>query len=334
MRDALQRVSTVQRLKALEGHGLLDARAVGRGVELSCAAATSEMWRRALSVYLTGLGTVMVLIGVVFFFAFNWAEFHRLGKLALVATGLIASAGYAASQGLDVMRGKAALLVATVLVGPLWVVFGQAYQSGADPWNLFALWAALTLPWVVGARFVGLWMLWLCIAVTALLLFWKQVVPRSWDLGPWLVLALVFGGGWLAMVRGYAGGRAWLGVRWARRVLAVAFLGSLTISCAALVFGEATPARLFGAGIYMAACARLWRRQRSPERDVAVLTAMAATVVALTTCVLLEALKGVDFIAMAFLLSLTSGGQVAWMAKWLRGLHRGDAPDASASEAS
>jgi hypothetical protein len=324
MRDALQRVSSVQRLRALEAQGVIDARAFQRGVALTSAPATPEMWRRALRVYLVGLGIAMALSGVIFFFAFNWADFHRLGKLALVASGLVASASHAASQGLDTMRGKSAMLVATVLVGPFWVVFGQAYQTGADPWNLFALWAALTLPWVVGARFVGLWMLWLCIAVTALLLFWQQVVPRSWDLGPWLALALLFGGGWFAMVRGHASGRAWLGVRWARRVLASAYLGSLTISCAALVFDGATPARLLGLAIYVGTCFRLWQRQTSPERDVAILTAMAATVVALTTCALVKGIDGADFALMAFVLSITTGGQVAWMAKWLRGLHRGD----------
>ena len=38
----------------------------------------------------SALGIAMVLIGVVFFFAFNWAGLHRFAKLALVALGVAA----------------------------------------------------------------------------------------------------------------------------------------------------------------------------------------------------------------------------------------------------
>ena len=334
MPGALERVSSVARLRALQSQGLIDAQAFQRGVELAAQQATPEMWRRSLQRYLSALGIAMVLIGVVFFFAFNWAALHRFAKLALVALGVASSAGYAASQGLDAMRGKAALLVATVLVGPFWVVFGQAYQTGADPWNLFALWAGLTLPWVLGARFVGLWMLWLCIAVTALVLFWGQVVADAWGFGPWLALASLFGGGWLAMVRGRAQGASWLDVRWARRVLASGYLASLVVPSAALLFDEGTVTRLIGLGAYCATCVVLWRRRNASTRDLAVLTVMAATVAVLTACVLFKLLKGTDFIVVTLVMSVAIGGEVAWMAKWLRGLHRGDEPSPQPEEAS
>ena len=69
--------------------------------------------------------------------------------------------------------GKAALLVAAILLGVLLALFGQTYQTGADTWELFATWAALITPWVIVGRFAGLWMLWLALLNVAIVLyFW------------------------------------------------------------------------------------------------------------------------------------------------------------------
>ena len=134
----------------------------------------------------------------------NYERLRALQSQGLLDTSAVsrgvqlASAGYGSAVGLSRVAGKAALVAATVLVGPLWAVFGQAYQTGADPWNLFALWAALTVPWVVGARFALLWLIWIAIADTALVLFWDQTVPRSMEFGPWLALWVIHGGAWFA----------------------------------------------------------------------------------------------------------------------------------------
>jgi uncharacterized membrane protein len=42
-------------------------------------------------------------------------------------------------------------------------VIGQAYQTGADAWQLFALWAALAVPWALAGRAPPHW--WLVLAV-------------------------------------------------------------------------------------------------------------------------------------------------------------------------
>ncbi len=75
-----------------------------------------------------------------------------------------------------------ALFAAAVLVGPLLGVYGQTYQTGADPWGLFAFWALLILPWVVVAHFTALWILTIALLDTALVLYWIQVAssrPRT-----------------------------------------------------------------------------------------------------------------------------------------------------------
>jgi uncharacterized membrane protein len=47
-------------------------------------------------------------------------------------------------------------------------VVGQIYQSGADPWQLFAAWGLLITPWCLVVPFAGLWALWLTIIDAAL----------------------------------------------------------------------------------------------------------------------------------------------------------------------
>ena len=53
------------------------------------------------------------------------------------------------------------LLSAMILVGGLMALFGQTYQTGADPWQLFFNWALLVFPWVLISRFHVMWLVWL-----------------------------------------------------------------------------------------------------------------------------------------------------------------------------
>ena len=92
------------------------------------------------------------------FFAFNWSAIGRLGKMGLIAAAIAACAlGALPDPRRLLSRVLLLLLSASVLVGALLAVFGQAYQSGADPWSMFATWALLILPWTLAACFRPLW---------------------------------------------------------------------------------------------------------------------------------------------------------------------------------
>ncbi len=64
--------------------------------------------------------------------------------------------------------GRAALFLSALLTGALFALIGQTYQLGADPWELFALWSVLLLPWAFAARQPDLWLLSLLLANIAL----------------------------------------------------------------------------------------------------------------------------------------------------------------------
>ena len=127
-------------------------------------------WRRFAGQFLLATGSLLLLAGVLFFFAFNWAVLHRFVKILLVALPLLVSAVGAMRYGLNSAAGKAGITSAVVLTGILLAVIGQIYQTGADSEMLFAGWAVLTLPWVVLAVMPWLGVFWLLLVNAALVL--------------------------------------------------------------------------------------------------------------------------------------------------------------------
>ena len=107
------------------------------------------------------LAALLLGAGLVFWVAANWQAQTRTFKLGLLEGAVLLSA--LAALPWRRMR-TAALLLATLALGALLAFVGQTYQTGADPWQLFATWAALALVWTLAARSDGLWAAWLLIA--------------------------------------------------------------------------------------------------------------------------------------------------------------------------
>ncbi|MBC7983908.1 MAG: DUF2157 domain-containing protein, partial [Candidatus Obscuribacterales bacterium] len=75
-----------------------------------------------------------------------------------------------------------------VLTGALLALFGQSYQTGADVYELFLMWALLALPLVVAAQWSVVWAAWVLIVNVTLWLFCGWIPGRHVI---WLLL-----GGW------------------------------------------------------------------------------------------------------------------------------------------
>ena len=120
------------------------------------------------------IGAIALVLSLVFFIAYNWINMGKMGKLALVEGALVITiALYVAlsfRRRFQLIR-QLLLLIASVITGSLLALFGQVYQTGADTWQLFFGWAILIIPWVIIARFPALWLLWLGLVNTGLILY-------------------------------------------------------------------------------------------------------------------------------------------------------------------
>lgn len=123
------------------------------------------------------IGTVALVLSLVFFIAYNWQNIGKMGKFALVEGALVITIALYVALSFRQLRQRfqlirqLLLLIASIITGSLLALFGQVYQTGADTWQLFFGWALLITPWVMIARFPTLWLLWLGLINACLLLY-------------------------------------------------------------------------------------------------------------------------------------------------------------------
>jgi uncharacterized membrane protein len=234
--DPLDAPATMERLYALADAGLLTPGALARGLAFASGSPEPKRWQQFLSRVLLLLGAALVLAGIVYFFAFNWAKLGKFAKFGLIELGIVGSGVAAWKLGVSRMSGQVALAFAAILVGPLLAVYGQTYQTGADPYELFLAWALIVTPIVAISRFPALWMVLVVLFDTTLILWWEQVVdPRKEELAIGLITALLNGAAWLAWEFFHRRDVAWLTGRWMPRCLATLALAGLLIPSVSLV---------------------------------------------------------------------------------------------------
>ena len=120
-------------------------------------------------------GSALVLAGIIFFFAYNWAALGKFIKFGLIEAGIIVCIVGSHLRGRTQLGGKVLLLSGAVLVGVVLAVYGQTYQTGADAFGLFIIWAVLILGWVIVSEFAALWLVWLILLNTGVIFYWQQV---------------------------------------------------------------------------------------------------------------------------------------------------------------
>ncbi|TDM08468.1 MAG: DUF2157 domain-containing protein [Ideonella sp. MAG2] len=127
--------------------------------------------------------------GMILWLAANWDTLGRFGRFALLEGVIIVMSLGAFLR--PAWRAPLSLM-ALLCTGGLFAYFGQTYQTGADPWQLFAVWAVLTLPLCLGARSDVAWTPWALVVMTAISLWVHAHTDHSWrversDIGVHLV---------------------------------------------------------------------------------------------------------------------------------------------------
>lgn len=230
------------------------------------------------------LSAALFGFGLLLWIAANWASIPRLGRFAMLE-GLIVLVCLGA--WLKPAARSALLLLAFFAVGGLFAFFGQTYQTGADAWQLFALWAALTLPLAWAARSDVLWSPWVLVTMSAISLWVFAHTGWRWHVAPETVRVHYLGWAGAAALVGAAGpwspiARAGGVGDWSLRLAAtLACLIMLSVSLPTL-FGRETVLAYFVALLVCGTTiAALWRHARG---DVYLMSMVGLTLDILLIC--------------------------------------------------
>ncbi len=148
-----------------------------------------KSWADFLRISLLVLGIGFLTSGLVFFFAYNWADLPKFGKLAIVQGLLLLVSLLAIYPKFSTLTRQLLLSSAAVLVGLIFAVFGQIYQTGADAYDFFLAWTLFIVLWTVISDFPPLWLFFIGLLNITFYLYVDQVA-RHW--GETLVFSILF----------------------------------------------------------------------------------------------------------------------------------------------
>jgi uncharacterized membrane protein len=328
----LEQIPADRRLiEGLFGQGLITRRARDQALELLHPHRSWGLW---VSRLLVVIGVSLVLAGLLYFFAFNWAKIPQAVKLGSVELAILACLAVAFGYGLDRLSGKIALLSASVLVGGFLAIFGQVYQTGADAYTLFMMWALLIAPWVVIAEFAALWVVWLVVGNIFLVLWWDQAVQPDAQMQMAIASILAVLNLTFLALREYAvdHGAPWLTLRWTRLILVLTVLTCLLVPTITYIVepSRASPSVAYGALFGVTAHAALFMLYRYRLPDLWALSAVllsSAIIVGATAIKLLVEIWGTHRQAAPFFIAaLVTIGIFTFAVSTLRTIANGMEP--------
>jgi len=252
-------------LAQLAAEHRLDAAAMRRLQAIAGLGDGAQQPRRERRGFVAVLAAALGGLGVVFWIAANWQTLGRFGRFALLE-------GFVLAMCVGALWKPAARaplgLVALLAIGALFAYFGQTYQTGADPWQLFAVWALLSLPLCIAARSDVLWAPWAIVVMTGISLWVQAHTGHRWRVRPDDLAAHLAGwGAALALVAFLSAPlRTVTGAGlWAQRVaIALAVVMVALTAIAGLVDDKALQHYFCGLGVFVVA-AVLFARGESFE---------------------------------------------------------------------
>jgi len=282
-------------------------------------------WVTFINHLLVWLGGLALAFSVLFFIAYNWQDIGLFAQFAMVEVVIIFAIIAYWKLGDNSVAAKVSLLMATIFVGVLLALYGQTYQTGADPWQLFFSWSILILPWVLVGRFAAIWLVWILLVNTTLILYQQAFLNPFWfvfgsdTVMLWTVflfntLALAI---WESLTKTYH----WLSTRWAIRLLAVASGVSITWLVLHSIF-EYGGSSIFPGLMWLVWVGTLYFVYRKIRPDLFMLAGGCLTVIVVVVSFfsryMLDKWEAGSFL----FLSLLVIGLGAGAAVWLRNVHR------------
>lgn len=137
--------------------------------------ADKQQWNGFIKLFLLSLGIGFTTGGIIFFFAYNWTDLHKFAKLGLAEGVLTLTAILTFIPSFQATTKNIILTGAAILVGVLFAVFGQIYQTGANAYDFFLGWTVFITLWVLVSNFPPLWFIYIVLINTTVFLYSEQV---------------------------------------------------------------------------------------------------------------------------------------------------------------
>jgi len=322
----------------------LSAAAYRRAIEIARLTPDQARWLCDIDRFLSAVGASLIIAGIAAFFAWNWADLNYMAKFALIQGGIIAAVVMVWRLGIDSSAGRISLFAAAFLTGTLLAVFGQVYQTGADPYSLFLAWAALILPWAIIGRQAGIWLLLQLLLNLTIIMYYTQVLhpPEGWWqlaqlLGPlvWLgttimdstLASYLFALNAAALVIWEVGahnGIAWMQGRVFPRLTAVAALSTVLIPTIVIIaaagFLEGARLSVISPILLLAATAACIYYYQHQRHDLLILTcSLFGAIMIITAFAIRYMMEGTGSLLVLALLLIAQVAGAAW---WLRQVAR------------
>jgi uncharacterized membrane protein len=171
--DKLEREDVLQ----IARHSNISQQALSEALKENVYAARKD-WYKFLRIFLISLGVGFTVAGIIFFFAYNWADLNKFIKLGIIELLIISSVCIALFAKLNQLVKQVLITGASVLVGVLFAVFGQIYQTGANAYDFFLGWTMGISLWVFISAFPPLWLVYLILINTTINLYAEQVASH------------------------------------------------------------------------------------------------------------------------------------------------------------
>lgn len=319
-------ISPRSQLIELIEQGSIPAEKIGDALIATNITPDGRAWRAFIDRLLLWLGGLALAFAAMFFIAYNWNDIGRFAKFAMVEGSIIlAIAAYCRFTDHST-AGKVALFVATICLGVLLALYGQTYQTGADPWQLFFTWALLMLPWALIARFPALWIVWVILLNTSIILsdqtfrgiFWFSAGSATGMLWPLFIFNTLLLAAWEFLTAT----RHWLSERWAIRLLATGSGVPLTWLVLHSIFAHSEEGGLLPGVVWLSWLAAMYFFYRKIKPDLFMLAGCCLSGITVIVAFLSKHLLQ-DHSAGGFLfLALLVVGLGAGAAFWLKKVHR------------
>lgn len=136
--------------------------------------ADGSQWRRFLNLLLPALGVSFMVSGILFFFAYNWTDLNKFAKLGMIEALLVEAVALVLFTRWNLPIKQIILTGASFLVGALFAVYGQIYQTGANAYDFFLGWTLFVTLWAIASGYPPLWLVWIGLVNITIYLYGKQ----------------------------------------------------------------------------------------------------------------------------------------------------------------